>query len=65
VYAEASHSVCFDGDEINNWISPAPGLGNATPTGSGVSIGFLGDFGDDERLSRNQEFTTETQTTQR
>jgi hypothetical protein len=46
-YAGASYSVFFDDAAIDNWISPAVGVGYATPAGSGVSIGFQGDLGDD------------------
>lgn len=50
-YAGASYSTFTDDASIDSWVSPAVGVGYGSIAGSGVQIGFIGDYGDDYSAS--------------
>ncbi len=50
-YGGAAHSKFLDDASVDSWISPSVGLGYSSQAGSGIQIGFVGDYGDDYSAS--------------
>jgi hypothetical protein len=50
-YAGAAWSKYMDDASIDSWLSPAVGIGYSSRAGSGIQLGFIGDYGDDYSAS--------------
>jgi len=46
-YGGVTYSKFTDDAAVEDWLSPALGLGYSSSAGSGIQVGFIGDYGDD------------------
>jgi hypothetical protein len=46
-FGGVTYSKFSDDAAVEDWLSPALGLGYSSSAGSGIQVGFIGDYGDD------------------